>query len=74
MDYLTARGISCGVHYPTPIHLQECYEWLGIKRGSLPVTERVSSTVLSLPMYPEIESSQIEYVCSAIKEFARKHH
>lgn len=70
MSHLRSRGIGCGLHYPIPVHLQSCYEHLRIPRGSLPVTESLAGRVLSLPMYPEIQAEQIEYVCRQIREFA----
>lgn len=70
MSYLREHGISPNLHYPLPVHLQPCYEDLGLQRGSLPVTEQVASTVLSLPMYPEITAEQIQHVCNHIESFA----
>jgi dTDP-4-amino-4,6-dideoxygalactose transaminase len=70
MRHLREQGISVGLHYPIPSHLQPCYEHLAMGRGSLPITEAVSSRVISLPMFPEITSSQIEYVCDSIKNFS----
>lgn len=67
MSYLRDRGISTGIHYPTPVHLQPCYEHLGMRPGSLPVSEAVASRVISLPMFAEITAEQIEYVCDHIK-------
>ncbi len=69
MAHLREHGISAGLHYPTPVHLQPCYEFLKIPRGSLPVTEAVASRVISLPMYPELTREQIEFVCNQIKQF-----
>lgn len=59
---LAERGISCGIHYPRPIHLQQAYAHLGLGVGSLPVTERLANEVLSLPMFPELTNMQIETV------------
>jgi dTDP-4-amino-4,6-dideoxygalactose transaminase/acetyltransferase-like isoleucine patch superfamily enzyme len=58
------NGISCGVHYPVPLHLQPAYKDLAYKKGDFPVTERLSETILSLPLWPEITREQIEYVAS----------
>jgi dTDP-4-amino-4,6-dideoxygalactose transaminase len=68
--HLTERGISTGIHYPVPIHLQQAYADLGYGPGSFPVTERASDQVLSLPMYAELTPEQIASVAEAIKEFA----
>lgn len=64
---LAERGVSCGIHYPIPIHLQEAYRSLGLKRGSFPVAERCAEEFLSLPMFPELTTEQIETVAREIK-------
>src|SRR5713226_4822368 len=61
-EELTARGISTGIHYPVPIHLQEAYRDRGAKPGSFPVTEAAAGRVLSLPMYPEISEAAVRRV------------
>jgi dTDP-4-amino-4,6-dideoxygalactose transaminase len=53
------RGISCGIHYPRPVHLQKAYAHLGLGRGTLPVTELCADEALSLPMFPELTPDQI---------------
>ena len=65
---LADAGIESGLHYPTPLHLQEAYRFLGYKEGSFPVTEKVSSRILSLPMYPGIHPDAIERVASELQE------
>jgi len=72
-SYLADRGIGTQIHYPVPIHLQESAQFLGYRRGDLPVTEKVSDEVLSLPMYAELTDSQIDRVTSAVREFAKTH-
>ena len=59
---LGGRGVSCGIHYPKPVHLQKAYAHLGLGRGALPVTERCADQILSLPMYPELSEGQVETV------------
>lgn len=71
--YLEAHGIGTGIHYPTPIHLQEAYYDLGYKEGSLPIAERLSKTILSLPIWPELELTEIEKVAQAIRTFFSNH-
>lgn len=66
--YLGKMGISTGIHYPIPIHLQEAYVSLGYKKGDFPVSERVSKDIISLPMYPELKEEQIDCVVNYIKE------
>jgi dTDP-4-amino-4,6-dideoxygalactose transaminase len=64
---LTANGIQSGVHYPVPIHLQPAYASLGYKTGDLPVTERLSKRVLSLPLFAELTDAQQRAVADAIR-------
>jgi dTDP-4-amino-4,6-dideoxygalactose transaminase len=68
-QYLADQGISTGIHYPIPIHLQPFYKDLGYKQGDFPITELYAEQCLSLPMYPELTDAQIEYVVEAIKSF-----
>jgi dTDP-4-amino-4,6-dideoxygalactose transaminase len=68
-EYLKAQGIHTGFHYPLPVQLQRCYTSWGYRAGSLPITERVASEVLSLPMYPGLTPRQQERVVAAIDAF-----
>jgi dTDP-4-amino-4,6-dideoxygalactose transaminase len=70
--YLNEKDIATGLHYPVPLHLQNCFSHLGYKKGDFPVTENLAETGLSLPMYPELSRNQIEYVSQMIKEFFKK--
>ena len=70
---LADRGISAGIHYPIPIHLQEAYRDLGHKKGDFPVTEDCAERILSLPMYSELTEQMIEYVAEAVCEFTSEH-
>ena len=67
LQALGQQGIACGIHYPKPIHLQEAYAFLGLRRGSLPVTERCADEILSLPMFPELSAEQIQAVARELK-------
>jgi dTDP-4-amino-4,6-dideoxygalactose transaminase len=67
--YLGSHGIQTGIHYPTPIHLQQAYSDLSYARGAFPNCEELASRVLSLPMFPELTESHIEYVCDHIRMF-----
>lgn len=66
---LSAEGIHTGLHYPVPLHRQECYRGWNYPVGSLPVTERVSSEILSLPMYPGLSDEQQQRIASGIRSF-----
>jgi len=68
-NFLNEKGIATGLHYPVPLHLQQCFSHLGYKKGDFPVAEALAERGLSLPIYPEITDEQIEYVANAIKEF-----
>ncbi len=59
---LKEQGIPTAVHYPMPLHLQECFEYLGYKKGDFPIAEQVSNEIMSLPMNPYLEDNEIEYV------------
>jgi dTDP-4-amino-4,6-dideoxygalactose transaminase len=69
-DQLKAAGIHSGLHYPLPVHLQNCYRGWGYQKGSLPVTEKVAGEILSLPMFPGLAAEQQERVANAIETFA----
>ena len=66
---LEANNIHCGIHYPVPIHLQEAYLYQGIDNGNFPITEKCAEELLSLPMFPELTTEQIEQVVHEIKTF-----
>lgn len=68
MEKLKQKGISAGLHYPLPLHLQKAYSHLKIAPGAFPVTEHCAARLLSLPMFPELTKEQITYVCSSLKE------
>jgi len=67
--FLQEKGISTNKHYPIAIHLQPCYEDLGIKEGELPIAEEISATELSLPMYYGMTDEQVQFVIDAINAF-----
>jgi dTDP-4-amino-4,6-dideoxygalactose transaminase len=68
--FLSEAGIGTGIHYPIPLHLQKAYQHLGYKKGDFPVTERVASEIVSLPMYPQLQPNQQAQVANKLKEFA----
>lgn len=68
---LTQAGIGTGVHYPTPLHLQQAYAWLGHTHGDFPVAERVAAEVLSLPMYPQLTCEQQDRVVEALRSYCQ---
>ena len=67
--YLNEKGIATGLHYPIPLHLQKCFNYLGYKAGDFPVTEQLAESGLSLPMFPDLTDDQINYIADNIKNF-----
>src|SRR5881296_204689 len=65
--HLRECGVQTGIHYPTPIHCTRAFA--GFRSGSCPVAERYAERILSLPMYPEIETHQLQYVAESISEY-----
>ncbi len=68
-SYLFQKGVGTMVHYPIPPHLQEAYHFLGFRRGDFPVSESISETALSLPMWPGLGPDQIAWVIEHVKGF-----
>ncbi len=68
-DYLHAKEISTGVHYPIPVHIQQGFSNLGYAEGDLPQTESVCREVLSLPMYPELTSETVTQIAETVRQF-----
>lgn len=68
-SYLQEKKILTGLHYPIPLHLQQCYAHLNHTIGSFPNAERSASTLLSLPMFPELGLERAQVVVNAIKDF-----
>ncbi len=70
--FLSENGISTGLHYPIPLHLQPCFEHLGYKKGDFPVAEELAEQGLSLPMYAELSDDQINYISKKNHEYFSK--
>ena len=66
-EYLTQEGIPTAVHYPTPLHLQKCFQYLGLQKGRFPISEKVAGEVISLPMNPFLKSKEIDYISQSVK-------
>jgi UDP-2-acetamido-2-deoxy-ribo-hexuluronate aminotransferase len=63
---LAEDGVPTGVYYPKGIHEQKAFEGLGYKTGAFPITEKLSKTVLSLPMHTELSSAQQKYIVARL--------
>jgi dTDP-4-amino-4,6-dideoxygalactose transaminase len=69
-NHLKAAGVSTGIHYPIPVHLQPAYHDLGYRVGDLPHSERASQETLSLPMYAELPWEALSMIARSIRQFA----
>lgn len=69
LKFLNDNEIGAGIHYPIPLHLQPVFEYLGHKKGDFPISEKIASEIISLPIFPEITEEQIEYICEKVIEF-----
>ncbi len=65
---LGSREIACGLHYPTPLHLQKAYRGLGYQSGDLPEAEAAAANILSLPMFPHMSEEMVDVVCRNLRE------
>ena len=70
--HLGQRGVTTEVYYPIPLHLQECFNYLGYERDSLPESEQASRDTLALPVHPEVTEEQLQYVVQCIADFAAR--
>ncbi len=67
-ESLERQGISVGMHYPIPLHLQKCFAHLHHQPGDFPVSENIAAQCLSLPMYAELSPDQVRRVCDAVAQ------
>lgn len=65
-EKLQSKGIPTAVHYPKPLHLQECFAYLGYTKGDFKVAAKISQEIMSLPMNPFLSEQEIEYICTSI--------
>jgi len=63
---LKTQGIPTAVHYPMPLHLQECFEYLGYKKNDFSMAEQISNEIMSLPMNPYLSDEEIAYIVKAL--------
>ena len=72
MKHLNHAGIGTGIHYPIPLHMQKAYTWLNYRPSDFPVSRRVASEIVSLPMYPQLTAEQQAYVVDEIRSYCEK--
>ena len=63
---LNAHGIATAIHYPTPLHLQECFAYLGYKKGDFPVSEQIAKEIFSIPFSPYLTAKAQEHIASSL--------
>ncbi len=69
MEHLKTKGIGNMIYYPVPLHLQKCFDFLGYKEGSFPVSEKLAKETVALPMSSELTDAEVAEVCEAIRGF-----
>jgi UDP-2-acetamido-2-deoxy-ribo-hexuluronate aminotransferase len=71
-EYLDTRKIPSMIYYPIPLHRQKAFSYLGYKEGDFPITEKLCNEVISLPMHPDLDHEQLEYITSNVLNFFEK--
>ncbi|MCD4828581.1 MAG: DegT/DnrJ/EryC1/StrS family aminotransferase [Candidatus Cloacimonetes bacterium] len=69
MEHLRAKGVGCAIYYPLPLHMQECFAYLGCNKGDFPHSERAAERVLSIPVFGELTREQLDYIIATIREY-----
>jgi dTDP-4-amino-4,6-dideoxygalactose transaminase len=72
-SFLAENNISTEIYYPLPLHLQDCFDYLGYKKGDFPESEKAADETIALPVFPELRQEQLEHVVSMIGQFLEKY-
>lgn len=67
MEKLKKEGIEVAIHYPTPLPFVDCYKYLGYKHEDIPIAAKITEEIISLPIYPEMTSDMINYICDCLQ-------
>lgn len=70
-DHLAAKDVGTEIYYPIPMHQQKCFETLGYREGTFPLSERAAHEVLALPVFPELSDAEIDYAAEKVIEFCQ---
>jgi dTDP-4-amino-4,6-dideoxygalactose transaminase len=68
-EHLKSKGVGSEIYYPLPLHMQECFKYLGCKEGQFPVSERLALESVALPMNSELTDSEANYVIESVVQF-----
>jgi dTDP-4-amino-4,6-dideoxygalactose transaminase len=71
-EYLSAAGVGTEIYYPVPLHLQQCFAYLGHAAGDYPRSEQAAAETVALPIYPELSEAQLQYVVDSIAAHYRE--
>jgi dTDP-4-amino-4,6-dideoxygalactose transaminase len=70
-QYLSGAGVGTEIYYPLPLHMQQCFAYVGAQKGDYPHSERAAAETLALPIYPELTEVQLQYVVDSVAAFCR---